>query len=338
MLYLIIFLAGMWGLPLIYNGTLPVAGAVAVGIAGAVTFAVAGSVAGAGAFAVAVSIAVAGAGAVAVAIAIAIAVGIAGAGASAKSHKTKFIFLCGVILLYGSACFVMPLTGLLYHKISAWGPALMAYTLIPLLNVGFDWASVGVTRLCLEKSMAGSTWRVRTIWSICDFLLALCLMLGLCMVMIVGLEAYNAAFQAGGHLIPDGGPYRPAPIAAQIESIKTNPWGAGNYWIYFALFTTLLPTAIHAFIWLFSWIGAPYRLDKLVGTYITEDGVARGGNDRMVCAGILAGQWVIATAILFGLILLGPGIVLKIAPQIGGIFLAFIEHIFEFSQRVFGTA
>ncbi len=111
---------------------------------------------------------------------------------------------------------------------------LIGLVLLPLLNAPFDWASTGLTRWLLRKNLdLRGAWRLLV--SAMDALAALGLLVGLAGVMVVALEAFNAA---AGHPVVD--------VAGTIADIRAYPSEGRHFWVYFTLFSTLAPTMLHA--------------------------------------------------------------------------------------------
>ena len=173
---------------------------------------------------------------------------------------------------------------------------LLGLILIPLINLPFDWFSTGLTRKLLKKTLNAKTHWARIGWASLDFFIALIAMGLLCMTMVFALEAFNAAARMGGHAAP-------APIAEQIKGISKKPSDPTFFWIYFALFTTLLPTALHALIWLISLSGLPFEINKRIAALTTPEKLAGGEASRGKAAAFLAGQWTAAFLALTFIIL-----------------------------------
>jgi len=108
-----------------------------------------------------------------------------------------------------------------------------------------------------------------------------------------------------------------------------------HFWIYFALFSTLLPTVIHAFIWLFSLCGLPFVWDRKIGHLATDKALSEGGAAQGWIAIAVSLQWTLAFAILSFLILVGiPGL-LAGTPFLGEGFLWLMETTQEQSAAFF---
>lgn len=224
--------------------------------------------------------------------------------------------------------------GMVVFKISpqSW-PRILPYAtiliLIPLTNLPFDYFSIGLTRYALKKSFnAKSQWK-RTKWALIDLCVAIIMMIALCIVMIFILEAFNATVRhAGSDLIP-------APVADQIREISSSQGFQGqHFWLYFALFSTLLPTAIHMTIWAVSLstivLGRSDRLSRMINPAI----MAQSDTKRHIAAAILAFQWIVAIALVAAVILaLYHGA--RNASFIAGPFLWLMENTQQASANLF---
>ena len=277
------------------------------------------------AFAVAFAVAVAVAGAFPVAFAFAFAF------AFAVDHKPKYLprILLTLILFLGALCFILPASGFAKGGDQNWLVIIMALTLIPIINALFDWGSTGWTRFCLTK--AAQMPKHRFGWALCDVIAALLWMLGLLFVMILLLEGFNHAVQIGGH---ESGS---APISEQILAIRESPRHAGNYWVYFALFTTLLPTLIHVILRVFSLMGLMFggTVNKFIAPMLELDYLNRGPISRTLPAGLLALQWMFAGFLVMAVPYCLYFIIIQIIPQSGGIFLDFADWSHGIARALF---
>ena len=223
-----------------------------------------------------------------------------------------------MILCFGLPAIKLPLEDQILLK-----PILLGLILIPLINVPFDWASTGLTRKFLKKALqADATHLSRAKWALADFIIALIAMVLLCMTMVFALEAFNAAARLGGYAAP-------APVAQQIAGISNNPYNPAYFWIYFALFTTLLPTALHALIWLISLCGVSFRVNKYIAALTTPEKLAGGEASRGKAAIFLSAQWTAAILTLSAIILIGIPLLLQNVSVFGDGFL----HLMEWTQR-----
>jgi hypothetical protein len=179
---------------------------------------------------------------------------------------------------------------------------LFALGLLPLVNAPFDWASLGLTRYLLRKNLdVRSAWgRLRL--SLLDFGVALVALVALALFLVLAIEVFNAQVRTGlGHDYVD--------VRAQLLSIQADPWSGGHFWIYFTLFSTLIPTVLHAIIACFSFITLQswgFRDTLFVGlTQHIDDGFGT----RMWLSTLLTLRWVMAIgAVGAGLVLLVWGL------------------------------
>lgn len=189
---------------------------------------------------------------------------------------------------------------------------LVSFGLLPLVNAPFDWASLGLTRFLLRKNLEARSAVSRARLSLTDFGLALLALVLLALTLILALEVFNARVRPGlGHDYVD--------VRAQLEAIGDNPSDPGHFWIYFTLFSTLIPTLMHAVIWCASLVTV--RVPGLRARIL--DGMDRlgdGEGTRMGVAGLLTLRWVIAIgAVVVGTI--GLGWLLLSVADLGPLFL-----------------
>ena len=294
-----------------------VAGAFAVAVAGAFAgaFAVAGAVAGAFAFAVAFAGAVAGAFAVAVAGAFAVAFFVR-RGRPVVGYLLLTIFSLGIV--------ATTLVALGAERLTEETATLLLFIgLLPILNGLFDFLSYGVTRALLEAG-----YRLRGAWpvvlGVLDLCFALIVFTLLGATLVCAVAVVNAL--AGGPVFDLG------PVFADLRAPVPEgvPWWStvrGDYgWLYFMLFSTLIPTVLHAAFAAFSlyrWVpgvlrrplvGAIERMDE--SPYIEFGakvglGLARGA----ALALPLAALWGLSQAIL------------HVAPLAGATYLQLFESL-----------
>ncbi|MEM8570225.1 MAG: hypothetical protein AAGG56_04870 [Pseudomonadota bacterium] len=209
------------------------AGAFAFAVAFAFTFAFAFSGAGAGAFAgtVAFSGAVGVAGAVAGAFALAL-VGAVSLGAQRGYGLVSYILLCLALLL------AIATTSAAVELTEEVRGLLVFLALLPVLNGAFDFLSYGLTRYLLRRGVTeggGSP----ILLGLVDLFGALSLFTLLGLTTILVLHLVNVV--------------SPVPLAVPSEvlvDIRADPWAYG--WLFFCLFSTLIPTGLHFFVSLFS--------------------------------------------------------------------------------------
>lgn len=234
--------------------------AVSVGGAAAVAFAIYGAlavavtVAGGRAFTGAVTLAFSSAfgGAVAVAfggtIAIAIAGGCAVTVAYAVPYAWKTMSRCGRLGLFFwlyIALMAFTLTTLAHfaQPVKLDNEAskflLVFLALLPLINSIFDWLSLAVTRWLLrhvaEGKLSGFHVAGKALLSLAAGVL---LLAALAIGVTAALQTMNLLSQGnGGHEFFD--------LAGTLDRVRTNPADPAVAWVYFTLFSTMLPTLAH---------------------------------------------------------------------------------------------
>jgi hypothetical protein len=128
---------------------------------------------------------------------------------------------------------------------------LLMFALIPIVNIPFDWASLGLTRALLRRGAeAGAP---SPLWlGLLDFFFGLVLLLLLAVALVASLQGADAIIL---HFHRDA----VANVAALLDNISENPRDPTNYWAYATLFSTLIPSALNAVIGAVSLIGWWWR-------------------------------------------------------------------------------
>jgi hypothetical protein len=115
--------------------------------------------------------------------------------------------------------------------------------LLPLINSIFDWLSLAATRGLL-KNMAerDDAPALHVLWNA-----AVGLILGV--VLLAGLAAtVTAALQTANLLSQSHGGPEYFDLAGRLHSLRADPANPAVWWVYFTLFSTMLPTVFHAAI------------------------------------------------------------------------------------------
>ncbi|MDD5394203.1 MAG: hypothetical protein PHE17_14415 [Thiothrix sp.] len=195
--------------------------------------------------------AVAGAGAGAVAFAGAFAGAGAGAWLMEKLYKimrhkgTAGWFWAGFVPFY-----LLAGAGVVYWLVQQPGVTtdslmlLLFYALLPLLNVVWDWLSLGVTRSLLyaiaDKVHGGWT---AFVWALLDGVLALGFLLLITLTVTVGIAATNWVAQLGG-----GCGASVFDLQLLFDGIRVDALHPDYWWLYFMFLYTLVPTVLHMII------------------------------------------------------------------------------------------
>lgn len=233
-----------------------------VAFAGAGAGAVAGVVIFAFAFAVANAVAITGAGAVAAAFPFAFAVAFASTGASAvavaaaaagagavlffeefmsrRGLKGLFYWLY-IPFMLGGLAFVCSRPAWFPPPIEAFEFSLIFLVLLPLINSIFDWLSLASTRWLLNGMAArhyASAFLVAGN-AIAGLGLGMLLLAGLAVTITAALQTINLLSEG------NGGPELFDP-AGTLHRLRRTPADVSVWWVYFTLFSTMLPTVFHA--------------------------------------------------------------------------------------------
>jgi hypothetical protein len=123
----------------------------------------------------------------------------------------------------------------------------LMFALIPIVNIPFDWASLGLTRALLRRGAEDGA--PSPLWlGLLDFFLGLILLALLAVALIAALQGADAIIL---HFHRDP----VANVVALLDNIAENPRDPANYWAYATLFSTLIPSALNAVIGAVSLIG-----------------------------------------------------------------------------------
>ena len=118
--------------------------------------------------------------------------------------------------------------------------------LVPLVNIPFDWASIGVTRALLRRGCerdAPSPFLLGVV----DFGFGL-LLLGLLAAALL------TALLAADHVTARAGAAPLIDLPRLFHRLATTPGSAANWWVYLTLFSTMLPSVLNCLIGAFSLI------------------------------------------------------------------------------------
>jgi hypothetical protein len=170
---------------------------------------------------------------------------------------------------------------------------------LPLVNLPFDWASIGVTRALLRRGCdrrgAGIT-RLPTLLGLLDFLLGVALLTLLALALIATLTAADA-------ILLHAGARQEFDAIGLIDKIAADPGDPAHGWVYFTLLSTLLPSFLNLLVGVISLLtfSLPPLRRWLIVTIPTLDGKGLGGTRwRVVFA--LSAHWFV------GVLLTGLGL------------------------------
>ena len=116
--------------------------------------------------------------------------------------------------------------------------------IVPLANIPFDWASVGLTRTLLRWGCEKHSPPM-IILGIGDFIIGLFLLVLLAIVLIIALDTADWVSKQSGQQTFVG-------VQALIKDLGKNPHSAANIWIYVILLSTLIPSVLNVLVSLFS--------------------------------------------------------------------------------------
>ncbi len=162
---------------------------------------------------------------------------------------------------------------------------LIGLTILPLINAPFDWLSIGLTRYLLRLGLQRRRLSDRVVCWFADLGGAILLLLGLAISMVVVLEGLNAIGFANGMRVPV------APVESLLHDMRAEPDAGRHLWIYFALFSTLIPTLVHVAVMIASALTAnlPPMQGRALRLIATND---QGATTQI--AFLLSARWLVA--------------------------------------------
>ena len=131
----------------------------------------------------------------------------------------------------------------LLAPLSTWeqaGPILLFLGLLTLLNVPFDWASLGLTRALLRRGLEIGGWWPYAL-ALLDAGLAAAVIAALALTMVVGVQTFDAlAVHGGGAAV--------LPLEPLLDGISTTPSAPEYWWLYALLLSTMIPSLVNLII------------------------------------------------------------------------------------------
>jgi len=110
---------------------------------------------------------------------------------------------------------------------------------LPLVNAVFDWLSLGLTRYLLARTARGAQPLLNGALDIA----------GAAIILFSLAVATTAALQGLNTLAFASGSDRPLiDLPFILETLREQPGDPAVWWVYFMLFSTLIPSVIHLFI------------------------------------------------------------------------------------------
>ncbi|MEO1610607.1 MAG: hypothetical protein AAFR90_15035, partial [Pseudomonadota bacterium] len=148
----------------------------------------------------------------------------------------------------------------------AWQPSekpenyalLIYFVTLPVVNAIFDWLSIGATRYLLRQGYE-SRWGL--LFGVIDMFVAAAFLTVLAVTTIAVVQGLNLLALAYGANVPI------VDIAGILERLRTNPGDPALYWIYIVVFSTFLPSFVHAMLATPSLLGTTFISSWLSHTY-----------------------------------------------------------------------
>ena len=139
--------------------------------------------------------------------------------------------------------------------------------LVPLVNIPFDWASVGLTRWLLRRGCAagGRPFLLGLVDMVCGA--ALVVPLAGALIAALQVADWAIARSAGRGLVH---------VLVRIQRIGDDAGAAENIWIYVTLFSTLVPSLLNAVLGTFSLVTWTPPLRRWMVSTIADPGASVG--------------------------------------------------------------
>lgn len=125
------------------------------------------------------------------------------------------------------------------------GPNVLFFGVFTLVNAPFDWLTLGVSRLLLRAGLVPGRYILMMprplFFGLLDFLFALAIIVALAVITALTLQFYGALELAGG------APQASVPLAPILADLAdpVKRYEPTNAWIYFMLFSTLVPSLVN---------------------------------------------------------------------------------------------
>jgi len=113
------------------------------------------------------------------------------------------------------------------------------WPLVALVNLPFDWASLGLTRALLRRGCEPDAPAFSPLWlGLLDFALGLVVLALLAFALVAALLFADALTSWGGKVVA-------VDVFAVLARIRDTPGDPANWWVYLTLFSTLLPSVVN---------------------------------------------------------------------------------------------
>jgi hypothetical protein len=166
---------------------------------------------------------------------------------------------------------------------SAGGILLKMLGLLTLVNAPFDWIAVGFTRALLRRGLAPGG-RGPYFYALIDAIVAVPLIMLLSVVTILAAQTFDdiAVLRAGPQALI-------MPLDALFKGLETRPGDYEFWWVWFMLFSTLIPSLINLVIGAAAFLRGLRSANTWILNRMPHGKAVREG-DRLPVACALAGQ------------------------------------------------
>jgi hypothetical protein len=198
--------------------------------------------------------------------------------------------LAGFSVIFSAVSVIAP-----FHLASSplWpvsGAWLLFLGLFTIVNAPVDWLALGLTRALLRRGLSQGGWRP-FLCALIDLVAAMALVVGLAFAMVLAAQAFDDFAVLGGrskaHILE---------VAPLLDQLQANPAASENAWVWFTLFSSMIPSALNLMIACFSFLrGLPFVHRWLLHRMLVKG--AMNETDRILAASVLAGQVVLGAGL-----------------------------------------
>ena len=168
------------------------------------------------------------------------------------------------------------------------------WPLVALVNLPFDWVSLGFTRALLRRGCEADAPLFSPLWlGLLDFVVGAVVLVGLAFALVGALMFADALTWWGGRKVA-------VDVIGVLGHIRETPGDSANWWVYFTLFSTMVPSVTNCLIGavsLVTWSWGDLRR-WMLAQFSVLDGPGRHGT-RYLLVLALSGQ------VFFGVVLTG---------------------------------
>lgn len=175
-------------------------------------------------------------------VAIAVALAIERLNAEARGAQRQNAFLGTLVAGLGFACLAGAFTSSGSLGWTYVGPLSLFLGLLTLINAPFDWVALGLTRALLRRGLELGGWFPYAL-AVVDAVAAAAVIAMLTIVSVLGVQAFDGLAAHAG-----GSDARILPLRQLFDGMTTTPTAPEYWWVYFMLFSTMIPSLLNLMI------------------------------------------------------------------------------------------